>query len=86
MADAYTPERYVATGLMGAGPREFGYIVLTAGGAAATADIRQGGAGGAIVLSLASPTGQSTGNWTPMVIQDPHVTLSGAGASLNVGV
>ncbi len=63
-----------------------GYVILTAGSASATVDVREGGSGGTIVLTLAAPTGQSVGHWTAMKIQDPHVTLAGTGATVSLGI
>lgn len=84
----YKPKQYAATGVMlpSPGPAIFGYVILTGGGAAATADIREGGATGAIVLSLAAAGGGWSGVEVPISIYDPHLTIAGAGATLNVGM
>lgn len=61
-------------------------VMLVAGpGAAAACDIREGGAGGTIVCSLAAPPNQS--DWFavdgPFVLTDPYLdNLTGAGSSL----
>lgn len=66
-----------------------GTITLVGGSAPSTAVIRDGGAAGTVIAQLAAPAGQM-GNHFPT---DPdgftlagqgHVTLTGAGASVNI--
>lgn len=61
-------------------------VVLTPAAAAATCNIREGGVGGTIVLSLSAPvSGQSVVIPVPITIKDPAVTdIVGAGATVNV--
>jgi hypothetical protein len=79
------PKEYSATGLLVAGTGgaavPISGCVLTPAAAACTAVLREGGAGGAVVLTLAAiANGPSVPFPVPMVIRDPHLTLTGAGA------
>lgn len=61
-------------------------VTLTPAAAASTCNIREGGTGGTIVLSLsAAANGPSTVHDVPMSIKDPAVTdIVGAGSTVNV--
>lgn len=57
-------------------------FVLTAAAVAAVAEIREGGSGGTIRLTLKAPVQDSRIVPIPMAIRQPHLTLTGAGALL----
>jgi hypothetical protein len=71
------------------GPSRLGTVSLVSGGAASTVVIRDGGSGGTIIKQLAAPTGDSRTE-TPVdsigqqVTGQLHVTLTGAGSSVNL--
>lgn len=71
-----------ATGAVATRDLYLGLVSLTAGDAAAgTLTLRDGGAGGAVVLVLKAPTGTvASVNMGSCRIVAPHVTLAGAGA------
>lgn len=76
------PKHFTGTGDISAGPAVLWGFVLTPAAAAVTAVIREGGSGGTIVMSLqAAANGASVvvAFAAPMVFNDPHVTLGGAG-------
>jgi len=77
------PQHFTATGDIAAGLATCWGFVLTPAAAAATAVIREGGSGGTIVMALqAAANGNSVvvAPPAPMPLNNPHVTLGGAGA------
>jgi hypothetical protein len=75
------PKELTATGDIHSGPAVIHGVTLTPAAAVATAVIREGGAGGTVVLSLqAAANGGSVVVPLCLSIQNPHLTLAGAGA------
>ena len=80
-AEGTSPKHMSATGDIAVGPAMLHGAILTPAAAVATAVIREGGASGNIRVSLqAAANGSSVVVPLHMPIQDPHVTLGGAGA------
>jgi hypothetical protein len=75
------PKELTATGSIASGPAVIYGFTLTPAAAVATAVIREGGGAGTVVMTLqAAANGGSVVVTLCMNIQDPHVTLAGAGA------
>lgn len=82
MYEPGVPTKFTATGdLAGTPTARIVGMVLTAAAAAATAVIREGGSGGTVVLDIACPVNETRVIPICMAIRQPHLTLSGAGAS-----
>jgi hypothetical protein len=79
-AEGTSPKHMTATGDIAVGPAMLHGAILTPAAAVATAVIRENGSGGTIRVSLqAAANGSSVVAELHMPIQDPHVTLGGAG-------
>jgi hypothetical protein len=80
VGEAGRPKHFTATGDISVGPATLHRVVLTPAAAVATAVIKEGGSGGTTVMALqAAANGNSVVVEGPFFIQDPHVTLGGAG-------
>lgn len=85
-----TPLNLASTGNFGpAFGTRLGNMSLVGGSAAATATIRDGGSGGTIVRQMAAALGtmeydEPTSPDGYTFVGQPHLTITGAGASLNV--
>lgn len=79
-------EKFTSAGAIGTGEVCASQIILSPAAAVATAEIKEGGTGGTVVLTLqAAANGGSVVVSGPIRIRDPYLsTLSGAGASLSV--
>jgi hypothetical protein len=73
----------VAAGPIATGPCDLTVVLVAGAAAAATAIIREGGAGGVDVLNLAAVQGTQTPP-IKLHLRDPYLqAITGAGASLN---
>jgi hypothetical protein len=84
-----TLAKVTGTGNVGTGSKYLRSIVFQPGSGASTLDLRLDGAGGTIVMSLAGAANGPPVTWysgaSPGVgASQPHVTLTGAGASVSV--
>lgn len=80
--DTIRPQHFTATGDITLGLGVCWGFVLTPAAAAVTAVIREGGVSGTIVMSLQAAANGNSVVVTPpgpMPLNNPHVTLTGAG-------
>lgn len=87
MTNQFQPKEFSATAAIHVGTAVLGGWQLTAGSDAATAVIREGGAGGTIIATQKAAAGTTAPGFFPpggMVIKDPHVTLTGTAPSFTV--
>ncbi len=76
--------KFTSTGSLGAGNIEALYI-LTPGSTAALVDIKEGGTGGTVVLSLQAAANGNSVQIGPLTIENPYLSaISGTGASLSI--
>jgi hypothetical protein len=76
--------KFTATGALGLGNIEC-FLILTPGSTAALADIKEGGTGGTVVLSLSAAANGPSVQVGPITIADPFLSaISGTGASLSI--
>lgn len=90
MAEPIEDVDLTATGTVFAGKAELHAAVLTSSGATATLIVRDGGAGGRVMLRLQAGTSQVSAIFCPAkpmkAETDLHATITGAGAAASFGI